>query len=187
MDVVVRGVNVELPGRLQDITHEKLERLDRFTHDLERIEIDYSEIRNPRVAANQLCEATVRLRRHFVKAHASAAEALDALDRVIDKLEHQLVRLKEKRVGRSHPRRRRPESLRVPALDEPEGDGESDTEALVLRTKRFDVKPMTVDEAAVQLDLLGHSFYLFTNVETGNAAVVYRRRDGHLGLIEAAG
>jgi putative sigma-54 modulation protein len=134
-----------------------------------------------------------------VKAHVAATEQAAALDLVIDKVEHQLTRLKGKKVGRSHPRRRRlapPPPLEewdesvaatrdgvAPADVEPNGGGH----ARIVRTKQFEAKPMAVDEAALQMDLLGHDFYLFTNAENGRAAVLYRRRDGHLGLIEAVG
>jgi putative sigma-54 modulation protein len=55
-----------------------------------------------------------------------------------------------------------------------------------VKTKQFDVRPMSIEEAALQMELLGHDFYLFTLAESGTAAVVYRRRDGELGLIEAS-
>jgi putative sigma-54 modulation protein len=204
MEIVVRGKNVKVPAALQQTTKEKLAKFERFNLKLSRIEVDYSEIRNPRVSDNELCEVTVHLKGHFVKAHASATDQAAALDLVIDKVEHQLTRLKDKKVGRSHPRRRR--LAPPPPLEdweEDEGvladvDGGGTTEvtvpgpngaghARIVRTKQFEAKPMALDEAALQMDLLGHDFYLFTNAETGRASVLYRRRDGHLGLIEAVG
>jgi putative sigma-54 modulation protein len=65
-----------------------------------------------------------------------------------------------------------------------EGEGQGG-EARIVKTKQFAIKPMTPEEAALQLDLLGHGFYFFTNSETERAAVVYRRHDGHIGLIDA--
>ena len=93
-------------------SEEKVAKLTRFAHDLTRVEVDFSEIKNPRVADNELCEVTLHLPRHFVKAHAAATEQFAALDLTIDKLAHQLTRLKDKRVARNHPRRRQ---LREPA------------------------------------------------------------------------
>jgi putative sigma-54 modulation protein len=58
---------------------------------------------------------------------------------------------------------------------------------VLVKTKQFSVKPMDAEEAALQMELLGHDFFLFTNAETGSASVIYRRRDGRLGLIEATG
>jgi putative sigma-54 modulation protein len=105
-------------------------------------------------------------------------------------------RIKEKRVSRSHPRRRNgtngtdgngayADAGELAHLEEEADDDESD--ARIVKTKRFTAKPMDPGEAALQLDLLGHDFYLFTNSETGRAAVLYRRHDGDLGLIETTG
>jgi len=194
MDIVVRGKNVEIGKRLKATSSEKIAKLERFAHDLERVEVDFSEVRNPRVSDSQLCEVTLHLPRHFVKAHAAATEQLAALDLTIDKLEHQLTRLKDKRVARNHPRRRQLREHPPIVADERVdgavdvagiGDGEwSEGEAVLMRTKRFEMKPMPPEEAALQLELLGHNFYLFANSESGRTAVIYRRRDGHLGLIE---
>ena len=195
MDIVVRGKNVEIGKRLRATAEEKISKLERFARDLTRVEVDFSEIKNPRVSDNELCEVTLHLPRHFVKAHAAAIDKLAALDLTIDKLEHQLTRLKDKRVARNHPRRRKlrePAPLVLDGADEadavgdglaPDGDW-SEGEALLLRTKQFEMKPMPPEEAALQLELLGHSFYLFANAESGKPSVIYRRRDGHLGLIE---
>jgi putative sigma-54 modulation protein len=66
-------------------------------------------------------------------------------------------------------------------------DAVSDDDLLIVRTKQFETKPMDTEEAALQMELLGHDFFLFTSSESGRASVVYRRRDGRLGLIEATG
>lgn len=189
MDIVVRGRNLRVPPRLRTVAREKLSKISRFTHDAGRVEVDFSELRNPRVGDNQLCEVTVHLKRHFVKAHAAAREPEAALDLVVDKVEHQVARIKDKRVSRLHPRRR---GLHPAGADLPDEslrvvDDVDDSEARIVKTKQFAMKPMGPEEAALQMDLLGHDFFLFTNAENGRAAVLYRRRDGHLGLIETAG
>jgi putative sigma-54 modulation protein len=97
-------------------------------------------------------------------------------------------------VHRSHARRRRPGVAAAPLVDDGlsldlDGDGDEadDSAAHIVKSKQFTIKPMTPEEAALQMDMLGHDFYFFTNAETGQAAVIYRRRDGHLGMIEAVG
>lgn len=200
MDIVVRGRNRRVPPRLQDVAREKLAKITRFTRDVGRIEVDFSELKNRRVGDNQVCEVTVHLKRHFVKAHAAAPEPEAALDLVIDKVEHQVARIKDKRVSRSR-RRRRHGGGDLPAFDSElaplagetagllpdDEDEDDDPSARIVKTKRFEVKPMTPEEAALQMDLLGHDFFLFTNAENGHAALLYRRRDGDLGLIETTG
>jgi putative sigma-54 modulation protein len=192
MDIVVRGRNRRVPPRLQDVAREKLSKISRFTHDAGRVEVDFSELRNRRVGDNQVCEVTVHLKRHFVKAHAAAREPEAALDLVIDKVEHQVSRIKDKRVNRSHPRRRTPHNTPPDMIvTEPEEllpeESDDDDQPRIVKTKQFAVKPMDPEEAALQMELLGHDFFLFTNSENGHAAVLYRRRDGDLGLIETIG
>jgi ribosome hibernation promoting factor len=169
-----------VPSRLKTLTREKVARIARFTHDAGRVEVDFSELRNPRIADRQVCEVTVKLKRHFVKAHASAGEPEAALDLVIDKVEHQVARIKDKRVARSHPRRNGHTNGNIA-----DDTDDADANERIVKRKRFTTKPMSPEEAVLQMDLLGHAFFLFTNTETGHAALLYRRHDGNLGLIEA--
>jgi putative sigma-54 modulation protein len=131
------------------------------------------------------------LKRHFVKAHACAPEPEAALDLAVDKIGHQVARIKDKRVSRAHPRHRNGVNHNGANGNGAEVVGELDDDdvpdARIVKTKRFSAKPMDPGEAALQLQLLGHDFYLFTNSETGRAAVLYRRDDGDLGLIETSG
>ena len=193
MDIEVRGKNRPVPSRLKDAAKEKVARIAKFTHDAGRVEVDFSEAKNPRVANSQLCEITVHLKRHFVKAHATATEPEAALDLALDKVEHQVSRIKDKRVSRSHPRRRHGVESNGGGggfegfPDFGADDDDVDADARIVKTKRFAAKPMDPEEAALQMDLLGHDFFLFTNTETGHAAVLYRRHDGHFGLIETSG
>ena len=93
MDIVVRGKNVEVSPRLRKLAREKIRKISRFTHDAGRVEVDFSELRNRRVADNQVCDVIVHLKRNFVKAHAAASEPAAALDLVVDKVEHQVARI----------------------------------------------------------------------------------------------
>ena len=75
----------------------------------------------------------------------------------------------------------------MPPLEDEEEDTQDSQPARIVKTKEFTIKPMTAEEAVLQMDLLGHDFFLFTSSETGRAAVIYRRNDGNFGLIETAG
>jgi putative sigma-54 modulation protein len=189
MDIEVRGKNRPVPSRLDAVAREKVARIAKFTHDAGRVEVDFAEQQHRRASEAQLCEITVHLKKHFVKAHACAPEPETALDLAVDKIGHQVARIKDKRVSRSHPRQRNGsngngESAMAP--DDVLADADA-PDARIVKTKRFTAKPMDPGEAALQLQLLGHEFYLFTNSETGRAAVLYRRHDGDLGLIETTG
>jgi len=195
MDIVVRGKNRPVSSRLDAVAREKVSRIAKFTHDAGRVEVDFAEQQHRRASESQLCEITVHLKKHFVKAHACAPEPEAALDLAVDKVGHQVARIKEKRVSRSHPRRRDNGNGNGNGVvdDDALDDGilelveEEHVDARIVRTKQFTAKPMDPGEAALQLQLLGHDFYLFTNSETGRAAVLYRRHDGDLGLIETTG
>jgi putative sigma-54 modulation protein len=190
MEIVVRAKNTKVEPRVQGIAREKVEKLARFGLQVTRVEVDFSEIRNPRVHDCELCEVTVHLKRHFVKAHAASTDQLAALDIVLAKAEHQVARLKERKVDRTHkPRRKKLAPLpELEEWDEPAPEATNGSgHAEIIKTKQFTAKPMTVEEAAMQMDLLGHAFYLFHDASSGHASVLYRRRDGHLGLIEAVG
>ena len=103
--------------------------------------------------------------------------SLPALDKGIDVLERQMKKLRT-RLGRDLRKKPVAAPADVPA-EEPEEEEES-----VVRVKRYAAKPMSVEDAILEMNLLGHSFYMFNNIETGRAATVYRRKDGGCGLIE---
>ena len=187
MDVVIRGKNVKVSESLRTAATEHLAKLDRYANGFARAEVDFSEERNPRISDNQKCEVLVHVKGHLLKAHASAPEPFAALYAVCDKVEHQVKRLKDKRVARTHPKRVRTQRVEMPPLDDEEEDTQEPKTARIVKTKEFTIKPMTAEEAVLQMDLLGHDFFLFTSSETGRAAVIYRRNDGNFGLIETAG
>ncbi len=195
MDVVVFGKHVEVSPELRALTLEKLDRINKFANDVRRVDVDYDELATKRPADSHSCEILVHLNKHLVKGCATADEHLAALDGALDKVERQMRRLHDRRIHR----RNGPKSVRTngapaetdgladdgraaPDADEPESEG-----LTVVKTKQFAVKPMDVEEAALQMELLDHDFFLFPSTETGRAAVLYRRRDGTLGMIEAAG
>ena len=190
MDISIQGRNVEVSEALKDSVEEKLSRLVRFLDGMERAEVRFLEERNPRIADKEVCEVTMHGHGHVVRAHAAAGDPFAAVDRVVDKLEHRIEKLKGKLVDRSHPRRHTnsADTAAAPpdAVPGEEEEDEDEGRPRIVRTKQFAIKPMTPEEAALQMELLSHDFFLFTNADSGAAAVVYRRKDGHIGLIDGA-
>jgi putative sigma-54 modulation protein len=184
VDVSIRSRNVEIPRAVRRATEEKVSRLARFLDGMDHADVVFSEEKNPRIAQREVCEVTIAGHGHLVRAKAAGADPVMAVDRVVEKLEHRLGKLKGKLVGRSHPRRHAgaaPRSNSQAAEEEPSDE----PGPRIVKTKRFSMKPMSPEEAVLQMDLLGHDFFFFTNAESHRAAVVYRRGDGHVGLIEA--
>jgi putative sigma-54 modulation protein len=203
LDIAIRSRNVEVTDALRHTVEEKVTRLTRFLDGMERADVVFSEERNPRISEKEVCEVTMHGHGHIVRAKAAATDVFAAVDRVVDKLEHRMEKLKGKLIGRSHPRRHGSVEFAAksaPVMEEDEErfedgagldpgddglDGSHLLHARIVKTKQFAIKPMTPEEAALQMELLGHDFFFFTNAETGKAAVVYRRDDGDIGLIDA--
>ena len=186
MEVTVRGRNVEITERLRAAAQEKVGRLSRHHEGWEHAEVHFSEEKNPRISDKEVCEATLRGHGRIIRAKAASADSLASLDKVVDKLEHQIDKLKSRLISRSHPKRHQVDSPGPAEDDDDKGGSGEQGPPRIVKTKRFDIKPMTPEEAALQMDVLGHDFYLFTNADTGVAAVVYRRNDGDVGLIDAS-
>jgi putative sigma-54 modulation protein len=181
---------LQVSAGLKATVEEKVTKLGRYLEGMERAEVWFSEERNPRIADKEICEVTMHGHGHIVRAKAAASDPHAAVDRVVDKLEHRMEKLKGKLVGRSHPRRHNGHNgngreFDLGDLDSEEASNPDPLSARIVKTKQFDIKPMTPEEAALQMELLGHDFFFFTNAETERAAVVYRRGDGHIGLIDA--
>ncbi len=189
MDISIQGRNVEVSELLRATVEEKVTRLGRYLDSMERAEVRFLEERNPRIADKEVCEVTVVGHGHIVRARAAASDTFAAVDRVVDKLEHRLEKLKGRLIGRSHPRRHAggapgPDAGAPVLADESDEEDAGEETPRIIRTVQSDAKPMTPEEAVLELDLLGRGFFLFTNAETGRAAVVYRRKDGQIGLID---
>ncbi len=184
MEVNVSGRNTTVSESLRRQANEKISHLDRIIGDMDRAEVHFWEEKNPRIGPDkEFCEVTMEGHGHHIRTKVSAPDGFTAIDLAVDKLERQLRKLKTK-VQKRHKNRQKPE------IDEglvPESLIHSDDEVepiySIVKTKQFTVTEMAADEAALQMDLLNHDFYVFRNVDTGLGAVVYRREDGDIGLI----
>jgi len=172
MDISVSSRHVEVSPALRDAVVEKIGRVDRYLEGMDRAEVHFSAERNPRIEQREICEVTISGGGHVVRAKVAAADQFAAVDAAVEKLKNRLVARSH---GRVHGVKGAPRAA----------DGEESDEGRLVKVKRFAVKPMTVDEAILQMELLGHSFFFFEKADTGTAAVVYRRADGDIGMIEA--
>jgi putative sigma-54 modulation protein len=196
MEITVSARHTDVSAALREAVEDKIGRLSRFLEGMDRAEVHFTEERNPRIAAREVCEVTLEGHGHHVRCKVAAADGFAAIDAAVDKLEHQLHKLKTKVVGRRHGGRRNGRTGSeldtdgvLATLVEVDGsvDGGADAEPRIVKTKKHALKPMTPEEAMLRLDLVEHDFWFFTNAETGRSAVLYRRADGDLGLIDEAG
>lgn len=174
MEIIVHGRNIDLSGEDRLGVEERVTHAARvFEQALDRVDVEVFEEPNPRRGDERSrVELTASAAGRIVRIEAGAATLESALDDAVDRLTRQLRRLKERLIDRS----RQPEP--APPLEE-----EVDPDEIV-RVKQFVMKPMTIEEAILQMDMLGHSFFFFYNAGTDRQSVLYRRRDGRLGLIE---
>jgi len=138
--------------------------------------------KNPANKNRDVAEVTAHMKGLVVRAEEAAPDMYSAIDLVSEKLERQMLKYKTKLVDR---RNGRTTAVRTAAGDsELPSTLDAEPEAAVVRTKSVAVKPMTEDEAILQLELLGHDFFVFTHAEEGTVNVLYRRNDGDYGLIQ---
>jgi len=173
MQIVVRGKNVEVTPALRDYAEKKVGKIERFFNIPLTAQVTMQVQRD-----RHIVEVQVPLNGMLLRGEEASGDMYSSLDLVVEKLEKQIDKFKT-RLGRR---------LRAAEAGEAQATSEAETaeekEYQVVRTKRFLVKPMDVDEAILQMNLLGHDFFVFANSETDRINVVYRRKDGNYGLID---
>jgi putative sigma-54 modulation protein len=167
---------LEVTDSIRTYAQEKLGKLERQLRDPTRVELELAVERNPSIADNQIAEATIWTKGPILRAKESSHDMKASIDQLVEKLERQVTRYREKRQRKGSRRDVLP--AEPPPGVPVEGDG------MIVKTKQFPVKPMTAEEAVLQLELVGHDFFVFRNADSGDVNVVYRRRDGAYGLIE---
>ncbi len=184
MEITVSGRHTTVSESLRRQAEDKIGRLDKYLAGMERAEVHFWEEKNPRIEHKEICEVTMEGHGHHVRCKVSAPDGFTAIDLAVDKLERQLRKLKTKVQKRTRSRvKPELEPELVPESLLPEEDQPSPMYNIV-KTKRFGVSAMDPQEAALQMDLLNHDFFVFENSETDKSAVVYRRDDGDVGLID---
>src|SRR5215218_6440122 len=189
MEVTVKGRNISVTEALERYAFEKVERVSKFfddEHSASRAEVELIHERNPSISASEVVEATLFINGSVLKAREASEDMYASIDRMSDKLERQVKRFRGRQIDRWQGQ------LKNTAVEAPDAtqpfvvEEEEEIETRIVRTKQFQMKPMSAEEAVLQLELLDHDFYVFTSADTGDINVVYRRRDGDYGLIEPA-
>ena len=176
MRLQVKGKNLDVSDSLKDYAAQKLGKLDKHLNDTARLELELQVEKNPSISENQVAEATVWTKGPILRARESSTDMKASIDQLVDMLERQARRYRDKR-------RRGPGRNSHPLVEGTPVVPDEDS-PLIVKTKQFPVKPMSPEEAVLQLELVGHDFFVFQNAETLEVNVVYRRRDGNYGLIE---
>jgi putative sigma-54 modulation protein len=178
MQFQVKGRNLEVSEAIRSYAEQKLAKLERQLQD-PRVELELAVERNPSIAANHVAEATIWTKGPVLRAREASSDMRASIDQLVDKLERQVTRYRKQ--GRA--KRRRAARANGPTTETTPVVAD-EAEPVIVKTKQFAVNPMSPEEAVLQLELIGHDFFVFRNAAAGEVNVVYRRRDGNYGLIE---
>lgn len=178
MRVIFTGKSAQTTDRQRDYAERKLQRLSRYFSSARDAHLSYGVQRNW-----QIVEVQLDLDGVLMRAEARTPDFHASIDAVTEKLEHQVKRLKEK-LKQHKGRADVPTAASVLAELPEEETLLEEPVAAVVRRKRFAIKPMSVDEASLQMELVNHDFFAFLNADSGLVSVLYRRREGDYGLLE---
>jgi putative sigma-54 modulation protein len=180
MDYNVRGENIEVTPAIREYAEKKIGKLERYFSNTPNA----TAMVNLRVNNNtSKVEVTIPMTNLVLRAEEEHADMYAAIDLITDKLERQIRKHKTK-VNRKFRANNTAPEVFATFLDTESETVEEEQELEVVRNKRFDLKPMDSEEAILQMNMLGHNFFVYTNSDTNSTNVVYRRKDGRYGLIE---
>lgn len=176
MKISINGKNLEVSEYISDVATKKLSKLNRYFAENTPVQVNLAVEKN-----RHIVEVTIPYEGRILRAEESTADMYASLDNVVYKLEKQVERLRT-RSAKEH-------RAKQPVSDVPFIPMEEEEEAKaprIVRNKRFEIRPMSEEEAMLQMEMLGHSFFVFENAQTGEINVLYTRKDGNYGLIEPA-
>lgn len=175
MDIIIRGSKLEITEAMEFYAKEKISRLEKY---LENSDDTHATILVKIHGHLHIVEVTIPLKNFILRAEESKDDFYAAIDTVTDKLERQIRKNKTRIAAKKN------KEVKDFAYDYIQSIEEESEEKIVKR-KKIEVKPMDEEEAILQMELLGHEFYLYKDIETGEPAVIYKRKDGDYGIIEA--
>ena len=177
MDLQLTGHNVEILPTVRSYVEKKLDKLGRHLPSINVVKVELTEQKTKSQEQRYRAQVTLEVNGTLLRAEEPAENLLVAIDRVVPSLDRQIERYK----GKYYRKNRAGLAARAQAQEEA---AEEKATPRVVRTKRFSMKLMSVDEAIDQMELLGHNFFLFHNATTRELNLVYKREDGNYSIIE---
>lgn len=175
MEIIIHGDKLKVTDAMKEYIEEKLEKLNKYLENSENVRASVIvKVKNH----EQRVEITIPLKAFILRSEESKDDFYAAVDKTIDKLERQ-IRKNKTRIMSKQVKTNRDFSMSAFA-----GEEESDDKK-ILKRKKVEVKPMNEEEAILQMELLGHQFYMYKDSDTDQVAVVYKRTDGNYGVIES--
>ena len=178
MQLVLKGKNFVISDRVRDYVERKVGKLDRYLPDISEARVEITQEKTKSAKDRNVVQLTLRTNGTILRAEDRSEAIYASIDAVVDKIHRQIVRYKGKRQDRWQANAEgRAEEL---PIEEPVEESRGE----IVRVKRFEVRPMTAEEAIEQMELLGHHFYVFLNADENAINVVYQRDDGNYGLLQ---
>ncbi len=175
MQITIQGRHMEITDALKQYATERFEKLEKYLPKNSQASITLSVVKK----VHHIAEATIKANGVLVQATEETAEMYSSIDLLFEKIERRIRKYKERLSDHKHQPSRAGAGQGEPGHPE-------DRIPLIIRTKRFDLKPMLPEEAVMQMELLDKPFFVFSNAGNGHISVIYRRKDGDVGLIEPA-
>lgn len=180
MQLIIKGKNIEVTDRLREYVEKKVSRLDRYLPNITEARVELLTESARSAEHRQVAQLTLRTKGKILRAEERTDDIFASIDAMMGKIHRQIARYKGKRQDRG----RNIEEMPLPDELYAQFEEEDELAARIVRIKRFDMVPMDEEEAVEQMELLGHSFFVFYNINDDGINVLYRRRDGNYGLIQ---
>ncbi len=177
MQVTVVGRHIEATEALKQYATEKLSRLEKYLPKTIQVVVTLSVVKK----VHHIAEAVIKSNGLLIQASEETEEMYSAIDLLMAKLERRVRRYREKLIDHKHQSSKADAVARASESSHPE-----DRIPQIIKTKRFDLKPMQPEEAVMQMELLDKEFFIFANATSGHVNVIYKLKDGNVGLIEPA-
>ena len=174
MNIQFVGKNVEVTDALREVTEKKLNKLEKYFQEQIEGNVTFSTQKN-----DKTIEVTINIPGTIIRAEETSDDMYASIDKSVDVLERQIRKYKTK----LQKKYKEGQTIRFENVL-PLKEEEEDDKPKIVRTKRFSVKPMNSEEAILQMELLGHNFFVFREGDTNQIGVIYKRKDGNYGLIE---
>ncbi len=179
MNLIIKGKQIEVTDSVDNYIRKKMNKLEKYFDQIIEAVATISTEKN-----RHIFEVTLQAKKSIIRAEEESDSIFNSIDRVVERLERQIIKYKEKLYSKYGTEYNKEKVTNISEREGTNVETSTDQDRKIVRIKRFVIKPMSPEEAGLQMELLGHNFYVFNNEETAQLNVIYKRKDGNFGLIE---
>lgn len=179
MNLVIKGKQFEVTDSIEKYIRKKMIKLEKYFDQAMEAVATISVQKH-----RYIFEVTLQAKRAIIRAEEESDDIYNSIDRVVERLERQIIKYKEKLYSKYSAGYNKGKVVEISESEDLKISFPPEQDRKIVKTKRFVLKPMSPEEASLQMDLLGHDFFVFNNEESGQINVIYKRKDGNFGLIE---